>query len=723
MYYNVTVIIPALNPNERLLSLVNELRDNGFDDIIIVNDGSADEYFKYFPDERKLPFCKVLHHRRNRGKGYALRTAFKYFVENRKGKDGVITMDCDGQHPVNDVIALTEKMYETNSVVLGCRDFKDKDISLRSRIGNKITSLVFRLFCGINISDPQAGLRAIPERYIPTFIDIKGSRYEYESNMLLEMKKQQIDFYKLKIDTLHFKNHHKSYYRPIADSIRIYKLILSFVFSSLLSMLIELVVFYLSLKFLFSGRYDILLATLVSRVISSVVNFAVNRAKVFGSSSGIGRSLLRYIILAIPLAIASIFSIKGLTWAMSVTAPSLKTLLKCVVDTILFFVSFRIQQNWVFAPKVEKSEKIDDEEYVLIPRKKRLTAGRVVLRTFACIGTAIAYLVVTVYVLLFIVANGPSKTLRDALVLSAMQASATKWVPGLFLSDATVKQIVDKSFEDSQLTINKDNYFGDDNKEGEDDEYIDGMKYIVETHNGFKAYILLVKDPSRLFVGASDETYAAKRGKTVFEIAKKYDAIVAVNGGEFYDENGLGLGNIPIGMTYSNGKCVWNEGGGRTFIGIDKNDRLVVSEGMTTAKAESLGIRDGVSFKYGNTLIKSDEKGVHIYYKKGNTGVAQRTAIGQREDGTIILLVTDGRSPSSIGANYNDVIDIMVSYGAVTAGMLDGGSSTVMYYEDYYTKYNIDVSTLDEYQKKGLANRYKAFFSPRTIPTYFCVKR
>ena len=144
---------------------------------------------------------------------------------------------------------------------------------------------------------------------------------------------------------------------------------------------------------------------------------------------------------------------------------------------------------------------------------------------------------------------------------------------------------------------------------------------------------------------------------------------------------------------------------------------------MTKSKADALGIRDGVSFKYGNTLIKSDDDGVHVYYKKRNTGVAQRTAIGQRADGTFILLVTDGRSASSIGANYNDVIDIMVAYGAVTAGMLDGGSSTVMYYEDYYTKYNIDVSTLDEYQQKGLTNRYKAFFSPRRIPTYFCVKR
>ena len=112
-----------------------------------------------------------------------------------------------------------------------------------------------------------------------------------------------------------------------------------------------------------------------------------------------------------------------------------------------------------------------------------------------------------------------------------------------------------------------------------------------------------------------------------------------------------------------------------------------------------------------------------MHYADNNTGTAQRTAVGQRADGTVIFLVTDGRSASSLGATRNDVIDVMVKYGAVTAGMLDGGSSSLMYYEDYYTKYGIDESTLDEYQKKGLVNHYKAFTNPRRIPTYFCVAR
>ena len=133
-------------------------------------------------------------------------------------------------------------------------------------------------------------------------------------------------------------------------------------------------------------------------------------------------------------------------------------------------------------------------------------------------------------------------------------------------------------------------------------------------------------------------------------------------------------------------------------------------------------MRDAVSFQTGNVLITNDGTNVTYYYADSNTGVAQRTAIGQCADGTVIFLVTDGRTASSMGATRNEIIDTLISYGAVTAGMLDGGSSSMLYYRDYFTKYNIDRSQLDEYQKMGLVNKYKAFTNPRRIPTYFIVK-
>ena len=102
------------------------------------------------------------------------------------------------------------------------------------------------------------------------------------------------------------------------------------------------------------------------------------------------------------------------------------------------------------------------------------------------------------------------------------------------------------------------------------------------------------------------------------------------------------------------------------------------------------------------------------------TGFFHEQTVG-KGDGAVIFIVTDGRTPASLGASFNDMIDLMLRYGAVNAGMLDGGSSSMLYYRDYYNTYNIDVSTLDKYQKMGLVNIYKAFTTPRAIPTYFAV--
>ena len=359
---------------------------------------------------------------------------------------------------------------------------------------------------------------------------------------------------------------------------------------------------------------------------------------------------------------------------------------------------------------------------------KKSSFKKYIRRILLTILFALLLTLYSAYTLISAIATGPSETVRDQLVLMAMQASATKWVPGLFLSQETVDKIVADSKTVNTETDSLDDYISNPNSNTSVsnaniwDNAIDGM--IFETISGktFKAYVLLVKDPSRVFVGTSSDYKSNKQGMTVFNIAEKYNAVAAINGGEFSDPGGVGTGNNPIGITYSQGKLMWNDGyTNRTFIGIDNNDRLVVSEGMNKTKAEELGIRDGVCFQTGNVLITSDENNITKHYADNNTGTAQRTAIGQTSDGTLILIVTDGRSASSLGATHNDMIDIMVSYGAITAGMLDGGSSSMMYYDNYFEKYEYDIDTLDKYQKRGLVNKYKAFTTPRKIPTYFIV--
>ena len=381
-----------------------------------------------------------------------------------------------------------------------------------------------------------------------------------------------------------------------------------------------------------------------------------------------------------------------------------------------------------------------------LPDKKH-RGGKVrkyVLRALLLFFTLVLMLVIALYAFASTVAHGPSEAVRNTLVLSAMQASATKWVPGLFLSQNEVDAILADSaevmrevvsFEDYKNTYTDGSFSQGDKNDGTGatenaDEWADavnGMKLTTFSANNFQAYVLLVRDPSRVYVATSSSFSDPEvPGKDVYAIAAQEGCVAAINGGEFSDPGGVGDGNVPIGLTYSRGELVWNQSTQKSFIGLDKSNRLVVLESITAARARELGIRDGVCFQTTaaeNVLITNDGVEVTIHRHDGDRARSQRTAVGQRADGTLIFLVTDGRTASSPGATYNDVTDIMVRYGAVTAGMLDGGSSSMLYYEKFYEVYSDDYNydELDRFQKRGLVNRYKAFTLPRQLPTYFCI--
>lgn len=388
-------------------------------------------------------------------------------------------------------------------------------------------------------------------------------------------------------------------------------------------------------------------------------------------------------------------------------------------------MAFNFSKNNSQKPFVSKAER----KQINAQKKEdgnRLTVKKIIARTALSIGTVIICLLITVFLGLFILVNGDCEPLRDKLVLSAMQASATKWLPGLFLPSETVDEIVASSYKVNTDVLSADEFnalLAEKEADSKDiwENAVDGMLFETIQGGTFTGYVLRVKDPSRMFVGTSSDFKQGLVGMNIFDMAKKENAVAVINAGEFADPGGSGTGNNPMGVTFSKGECVWNDSLKRTFIGFDSNNKLIVTEPMTKAKAQELGIRDGVSFQNGNVLITSEDGNITFHYADNNTGTAQRTAIGQAADGTVILLVTDGRSASSLGATRNDVINVMFNYGAVTAGMLDGGSSSLMYYEGYIEKFGYDETKLDQYQKRGLVNRYKAFTNPRRMPTYFCV--
>ena len=360
---DVSVVLPSLDPDEKLTAVIDGLLEYGFTDIILVNDGSKPENLHYFETAAAHPEVHLLHHPVNRGKGAALKTAFAWFLENRPNAKGVVTVDGDNQHHPADTKACSEHMLETGRTVLGVRDFDQPDVPFRSRNGNKITSFVFKVFVGMVISDTQTGLRAIPRKDVETFLQVSGDRFEYETNMLLAMKKENIPFDEVKIRTVYIEENKSSHFRAVRDSWRIYKLILAHFFkytlSSLASSVIDEGLFVLLTWLLQSTLTDPLLTAIpfvVARAVSSLLNFYMNMKLVFDARVPVGKAMAKYFALAIPQAAAHLILTYGvyILFAIPADATFLRGLIYAIVMTVLFFASFLIQQRWVFARKKEK---------------------------------------------------------------------------------------------------------------------------------------------------------------------------------------------------------------------------------------------------------------------------------------------------------------------------------------------------------------------------------
>ena len=364
---NITVVLPSLDPDEKLHAVIDGLLEYGFSDIILVNDGSKEENLHYFEDEAAAhpDVITLLHHEVNKGKGAALKNAFNYFLENRPNGIGVVTVDGDNQHHPADTRACSEHMMDTGKVVLGCRDFNQEDVPARSSFGNKTTSAIFKIFVGMTISDTQTGLRAIPRKYLKTLTNIEGERFEYETNMLLAMKDNGIAYDEVKIRTVYIEENKSSHFRVFHDSWRIYKLILAHFFRYTLSSLTSAIVdtgAYSLLSWLLGGMLKGFALTsaagIGARVISSLLNFYLNKKLVFNSQVSTSKALIRYYALAVPQMAAQVLLTQGVYALFNIpdSATGLRTLLYALVMSVLYVASFVIQQRWVFSADKENLE-------------------------------------------------------------------------------------------------------------------------------------------------------------------------------------------------------------------------------------------------------------------------------------------------------------------------------------------------------------------------------
>ncbi len=356
---SVAVVLPSLNPDHRFKAVADGLIEAGFRHIVVVDDGSDEEHKHWFDELRPSPVCHVLVHEVNKGKGRALKDAFAYVHEKLPELKGVVTIDGDGQHLLGDIIACGERMLrEGDKVVMGCRDFSHPDVPPRSVAGNRFTAAMFRLCYGIRITDTQTGLRAIPAQYLERFSEIEGERFEYETNMLLQMKRMGIGFVEQPIETVYDKEEYSSHYNALKDSWRIFKVMAKFLLSSGAAFLIDTGIFYI-LMLLFAAKWGTFapsISLVIARVISSFVNFNANKSFVFKSKASYKRAMLRYYILCvIQLAVNAaltngLVALAGRAAGHAISA-GLATLIQILVMTVLFFISYPIQREWVFAEK------------------------------------------------------------------------------------------------------------------------------------------------------------------------------------------------------------------------------------------------------------------------------------------------------------------------------------------------------------------------------------
>lgn len=304
-------------------------------------------------------------------------------------------------------------------------------------------------------------------------------------------------------------------------------------------------------------------------------------------------------------------------------------------------------------------------------------------------------LVISLYGLMYVLAKGPSPTARNLFVMSVRETSAIGWLANIYFTEEEIAQIENKKevedfveVDTSLIQIPKETEPEEGQQPQEDqgpvadawglvDEDGDGIILQEVKGQGYSGYMMVVLDPSRVIVGSVPQYYGI-RGYTVEEMVKQFDAVAGTNAGGFYDPDGFGNGSIPDTMIVYDGKVYYSEYGTRQgFVGFDSNHILHVSRNITKQEIKEKDIRYGVCF--GPVLIVNGEP-----CDVNHGGINPRTAIGQRSDGAILMLVIDGRQVISMGATMQDLIDIMMDYGAVNACNLDGGSSTLMWYDGGY---------------------------------------
>lgn len=337
----IFAVIPAYEPDEKMLGVIDDISQQTDFDIIVINDGSSPDKAEIFAQAQKK--ATVLTHKVNMGKGKGIKTALEYIEKNTQGEAGIVIADADGQHKIKDIIRIAQALKANpDKLVMGCRKFTGK-IPLRSKFGNNVTKFVFSFAAGVKVSDTQTGLRGFSSKLIPFMLSVSGDRYEFEMNMLLECARENIGFFEVPIETVYLGKNESSHFDPIKDSFRIYKDILKFSGSSLLSFCVDYICFTLFSLI----TKSIVASNICARVISSAFNFGMNKKFVFKNKEGIAKTAAKYFLLAAFILAANTVLLKLLVKYVIHN----QYICKIIVEVLLFFISWAVQKSFVFKKK------------------------------------------------------------------------------------------------------------------------------------------------------------------------------------------------------------------------------------------------------------------------------------------------------------------------------------------------------------------------------------
>lgn len=315
MNKDVVVLIPVYDPNEKIMQEFLDKLAKSFANIVFINDGCNKKHDKYMNNLAKK--YEVIKHNVNLGKGRGLKNGINYILNNYPKAKVIVTADCDGQHSVKDIKKCGDVAKKNmDSLVLGVRDFSDKNVPTRSKFGNVITRNVLYSFVGQKVSDTQTGLRAMSLDIAKNLIAVSGERYEYETNVLIETKLKNIPIKEVVIETIYINDNETSHFNPVKDSIRVYRLFASYILFTLLAYIIETVIFA-KVYDINSALYVIPLFLLLSKIVSCIIKM------IFNNHVNLKYVIINYVISAIILSLVKSHII----------------LIKVIIDIIMFILS------------------------------------------------------------------------------------------------------------------------------------------------------------------------------------------------------------------------------------------------------------------------------------------------------------------------------------------------------------------------------------------------